>query len=192
MILTDCAPFVAPSTLAAVIQVEAGRNPLAIHVNGLDRQPVPPRSQDEAVATAEHFIALGYSVDLGRMQVNSRNLAMLGVTVAQMLEPHSCDNIRVGADILAGDYGRAVALYGEGQQALRAALSAYNTGSFYRGTSYVARYAGPPVPALQTPSHASAIRIASIPAHTVPVSVPVSPYAADTVQSAAEWKEILP
>ena len=192
MILADCAPFVAPTTLAVVIQVEAERNPLAVHVNGLDHQPAPLLSQDEAIATAEHFIALGYSVDLGRMQVNSRNLAALGVTVAQMLEPHSCDNVRVGADILAGDYGRAVALYGEGQQALRAALSAYNTGSFYRGASYVARYVGPPVPALQRQVHTSANGVVGMLPQTVPVSGPVSPYAADTVQAAAEWKEISP
>jgi type IV secretion system protein VirB1 len=183
----DCAPFVAPATLAAVIHVESGSNPFALHVNGLAVQPAAPRSKGEAVAMAQRFIALGYSVDLGRMQVNSRHLPTLGVTVGQVLEPHACDNIRVGADILAADYSQAAALYGEGQPALRAALSAYNTGSFYRGGTYVARYVGPTVPVLQKPSHDAE----QLPAAPQSDSAPVSPYAADTAQAAAtEWKEV--
>ncbi|HEX9497993.1 MAG TPA: hypothetical protein VF926_06345, partial [Mycobacterium sp.] len=52
---------------------------------------------------------------------------------------------------LMADYAAAVRTRGEGQAALEAALSAYNTGDFHRGfeNGYVARYYGPSgVPAL--------------------------------------------
>ena len=134
---------------------------------------------------AQSYIMHGFSVDLGLMQVNSRHLAALGVTVRQMLEPYSCDNIRVGTKILAADYGRAAVLYGEGQQALRAALSAYNTGSFYRGVNYVARYVGLAAPTLPTAPNAAAGPIKS--SRVVPASAAVNPYRADTVETADEW-----
>ena len=98
---------------------------------------------------AERYIARGYSVDIGLMQVNSRNLAALGVTVEQVLDP--CRNIHAAATILTADYAAAARTRGDGQAALQAALSAYNTGDFYRGfaNGYVARYYGPGgVPAL--------------------------------------------
>ena len=140
---------------------------------------------DEAVATAESYILQGFSVDLGLMQVNSRYLVTLGVTVMQMLEPQSCDNIRIGTRILAADYSRAAARYGDGQQALRAALSAYNTGSFYRGGDYVARYVG------RTPLSLPAVSDVTFgliePPLGVSASAAVDPYKADTVQGHDEW-----
>ena len=76
------------------------------------------------------------------MQVNSRNLQALGIAVFQAFDP--CTNIRAGATILSADYADASRLRGPGQAALQAALSAYNTGDFYRGfeNGYVARYYG--------------------------------------------------
>jgi len=55
-----------------------------------------------------------------------------------------CANLRAGNTILTQAYGRAVGRYGEGQEALKAALSAYNTGKFATGftNGYVARYYG--------------------------------------------------
>jgi type IV secretion system protein VirB1 len=124
---------------------------------------------EEAAKITEQYIARGYSVDLGLMQVNSRNLAALGVTIEQMLDP--CTNIRGGAKILTADYVAAARTRGEGQRALEAALSAYNTGDFYRGfvNGYVAQYYGPrSVPALgvgvpeaRTTVHASHRTVAS-------------------------------
>jgi hypothetical protein len=61
--------------IEAVVQVESRNDPLALHVNRLPVQPPPARDLDDAVRTAEAFIARGYSVDLGLMQVNSRNLS---------------------------------------------------------------------------------------------------------------------
>ena len=182
MIAAECAPYVAPSTLAAVIRVESDGNALALYVNGLEHQPMPPRSRYEAVETAQRFMRSGYSVDLGLMQVNSRHLAAFGVTVEQMLEPYSCANIRVGAAILSADYIRATILYGSGQRALRAALSAYNTGSFYSGSRYIARYVGS---ISKTAPHQPVADTAPLRAAQSRPST--KPYEVDTEQAAAEW-----
>jgi type IV secretion system protein VirB1 len=138
--LLACAANVAPVTLAAVIRVESAGNPLALHVNGLMGPQPDPTTVADAVNLAVRAIHLGYSVDLGLMQVNSRNLAALGYSISQVLDP--CTNIRGGARILTADYAEAMRSRGEGQAALEAALSAYNTGDFDRGFSngYVARY----------------------------------------------------
>jgi type IV secretion system protein VirB1 len=97
------------------------------------------------------------------MQVNSRNLAELGYTIEQVLDD-PCANIRAGAAVLSADYAAAVRTHGEGQAALQAALSAYNTGDFYSGfaNGYVARYYGPAsIPVLTkrvSPNAATAVK----------------------------------
>jgi type IV secretion system protein VirB1 len=101
------------------------------------------------------------------MQVNSRNLAALGTSIAHVLDP--CTNIRSGAAILTADYAQAVRSHGEGQVALRAALSAYNTGDFTRGfgNGYVTKYHAPG----GVPARAGGVR----PAAAIP-----NPYTAET------------
>jgi type IV secretion system protein VirB1 len=170
--LLACAANVAPVTLAAVIRVESTGNPLALHVNGLVGPQPHPTTVVDAVNLAERAIRLGYTVDLGLMQVNSRNLAALGYSIRQILDP--CTNIRGGASILTADYAGATRSRGEGQAALAAALSAYNTGDFDRGFSngYVGKYFGRgEVPALP-----DGLRHAAVP-RTAP---PPNPYTADT------------
>ncbi len=133
-----CAPHIAPPTLAAVIHVESGGNPLALNVNGIGR--FRPASRADAIAIATHFIARGHRVDIGLMQVDSSNLRALGYSVASMLDP--CTNVRAGSSILSADYRIALNAGDHGQQALAAALSAYNTGSLTAGflNGYVQRY----------------------------------------------------
>ena len=94
-LLLACAANVAPVTLEAVISVESGGNPLALNVNGIRVQPPPAMDAPKRLAVAESYIARGFSVDVGLMQVNSRNLAALGMTVEHALDP--CTNIRGGA-----------------------------------------------------------------------------------------------
>lgn len=181
LVLLACAPNVAPITLQAVIQVESGGNPLAINVNGIRVQPPRARDARDAARMVEAYIARGYSVDIGLMQVNSRNLVALGTTVERMLEP--CANIHAAATILTADYAEAARARGEGQAALQAALSAYNTGDFYRGfaNGYVARYYAPNgVPALT-----GGVRAAAAEKHVTPAP-PRNPYTADTTVFARE------
>ena len=178
-VLLACATNVAPVTLEAIVRVESGGDPLAINVNHLAGPQPHPATRAEAVRIAQSYVARGYSVDLGLMQVNSRNLAALGYSIEQILDP--CTNIKGGAAILTADYAEAVRSRGEGQGALQAALSAYNTGSFYRGfaNGYVAKYYGPNgVPAL-----AGGVRQATMTAAAVKraaPSPPPNPYTAET------------
>ncbi|WP_284948022.1 lytic transglycosylase domain-containing protein [Acidisoma cladoniae] len=141
--LMACGSSVDPSTLRAIMRVESGAQVYAINVNGAPYQPSLASTPADATAEAQAWIARGYSVDLGLMQVNSRNLQSLGFTVAQMFDP--CTNIQAGASILTADYLSASAARTNPQDALKAALSAYNTGNFERGfyNGYVAKYYGP-------------------------------------------------
>ena len=160
--LLACAVNVAPVTLEAVIQVESRGNPIALNVNHLRGEQ--PHSADvaRAAALARRYIANGYSVDLGLMQVNSAHLAELGLTVEQALNP--CTNIAAGGRILTAAYVEAIRNHGEGQDALKAALSVYNTGNEIAGqrNGYVARYYGRDVvPALAGGLHAAIITAAA-------------------------------
>jgi type IV secretion system protein VirB1 len=181
--LLACAMNVAPVTLEAIIRVESGGRALALNVNGLRGEQPRPISVDDAASTARHYIAMGLSVDIGLMQVNNRNLAALGYTIEQVLD--SCTNIRAGAAILTANYADAVRSRGEGQTALKAALSAYNTGNFSRGfaNGYVAKYYGPNgVPALaggvqQATAMAAAIKRAVQPPSSNPYTAGTQIYA---------------
>ena len=172
---------VSPITLEAVIRVESGGNPLAFNVNHLAGPQPHPATVAEAATVARSYIAHGYNVDLGLMQVNSRNLVALGYTVEQVLDP--CTNIRAGGTILAADYGRAAQQIGAGQPALLAALSAYNTGDFARGfaNGYVARYVSVPQPI------GPVIKVVSVAPLQRPTPPP-NPYAADTE---VRWNDAL-
>ncbi len=180
--LLACAPNVAPATLQAMARVESGDNPLAIHVNSIRVQPLPAHNAGQAARVAETYIARGYSVDIGLMQVNSHHLGALGVTVAQMLDP--CRNISAAATILTADYAAAARARGDGQSALQAALSAYNTGDFYRGfaNGYVVRYYGPG----GVPAPIGGLPEASANGPAVPSPPPTNPYTAGTTVFARE------
>jgi type IV secretion system protein VirB1 len=176
--LLACAANIAPTTLEAVIEVESRGDPLALNVNGSAAQPRHAADAKEAAALTRRYIAQGYTVDLGLMQVNSRNLAELGYTIEQVLDD-PCANIRAGAAVLTADYAAATRTHGEGQAALQAALSAYNTGDFYRGfaNGYVARYYGAVMPALTKTVSSKSAAAAK---HEVRPSLP-NPYTADTM-----------
>jgi type IV secretion system protein VirB1 len=134
---TQCAANVAPQTVAAIVHTESRGNPLALNVNGA-RQPERATNVTDAVATAKRYIALGYSVDLGLGQINSRNMRKLGLTWDTAFDP--CTNIAALGQILTQNY-RAVADGRHPQSALRLAISLYNTGSTSRGfrNGYVSR-----------------------------------------------------
>ncbi len=136
LLVTLCAPNVAPATLLAIIQAESAGVPHAVHVNG--PWIAEPRDRDQAIRAARWAITAGYSVDLGLMQVNSRHLTHLRLSIEDVLEP--CTNISAGAAILAANY-RAIARGRSAERALLDAVSAYNTGNAHRGyaNGYVRR-----------------------------------------------------
>src|SRR5579871_6212678 len=149
-------PTVAIETGAAVARAESGFDTLAIHDNTASRT-YAPANLAEAIAVAATLRAAGDSFDLGVMQINSANLARLGLTIAGAFDP--CRNMAAGAQILINDYlaGRTGQ---DAQVRLRQALSRYNTGDGAAGfvNGYVARVqvaAGQIVPAIRLQRHAS-------------------------------------
>lgn len=135
-LLATCAPFVAPSTMAAIIRTESSGQPYAI---GLKELRYQPGSKEQAVHWASWLQAHGYNFDAGLMQVNVRNWSKYNLTAETVFDP--CTNLQVGARILAENYRAASLRYGPGTRALTAALSAYNTGNFSAGfrNGYVQR-----------------------------------------------------
>ena len=191
--LLACAPNIAPVTLEAVIRVESGGNPLAINVNGLPVQPAPVATAAAAARTAESYIQLGYSVDLGLMQVNSRNLVALGTTVERVLDP--CTNVRDGTAILTADYAEAASSRGDGQPAPASGAVRLQHRQFLSGVSRTAmlpastRPAGVPALAggLRDTAATAASAMRAAPSSSPP---PPNPYTADTSVFAREANNV--
>ena len=127
----ECVPWVAVGTMAAIVKTESAFQPLAIGINGGAKLVRAAQSKEEAVVTAKWLIAKGYSIDMGLGQINSFNLPKLGLTVEDVFDP--CKNLAAAGIILQGSF-QAAKNKGKGEQeALQAAISAYNTGSHIKG-----------------------------------------------------------
>jgi type IV secretion system protein VirB1 len=127
----ECAPWVAPQTMAAIVKTESQFNPLAININAGARLERQPQSKQEAAVTAKWLIANNYNIDMGLGQVNSVNLAKTKLSVEDAFDP--CKNLAAAATILQWNYASASKRIPNEQEALQAAISAYNTGSFSKG-----------------------------------------------------------
>src|SRR5690606_957176 len=90
-----------------------------------------PRSLEEATAAAQTLIDQGIDFDAGLGQINVRNWAWLKLDATTVFDP--CRNLAAAQTVLADCYARALPTHKDPQQALRAALSCYNTGNFRRG-----------------------------------------------------------
>lgn len=184
-IIAACGAGVAPATTQAIIQAESRGNPLALNVNGLAGAQPRARSIAHAAQLARVYIDAGYSVDIGLMQVNSRNLPRLGLTVETVLEP--CENIRAGTTILREAYRLARQSQPHGDAALKVALSYYNTGNGTRGfrNGYVARYYG--AGSNVRPAASAPTRTASpAPPRLTPYNAPTGVYRRTAVAVAAQ------
>jgi type IV secretion system protein VirB1 len=149
-----CAPQVHPTTLNALIAAESNFQIYAVHVNGTEQQPPRPANRIDASRLVSQLIADGKSVDVGLGQINSKNFDALGLTPATAFDP--CTNISAAGQILTANYERAARRL-PNDEALTAALSAYNTGNATGGirNGYVQRVqqqASYVVPALARPS----------------------------------------
>lgn len=153
-----CAPSVAPETLLAVARAESRLDPLAIGVNGGARPGRAGLDSDGAVASARRRLARGENLDLGLAQINSANMARLGLSLDTVFDP--CRNLAAAARVLREDYRPVREDGSDTQVALRDALSRYNTGDPRRGfrNGYVARVeaaAGLTAAALASPAPTS-------------------------------------
>ncbi len=143
-LIMACAPNVAPATIQEIIRVESEGNPLAVNINtrnGVTLRPtIKITTAAHAATVTKAAMALGHTVDMGYMQVNSANLPKLGYTVEDMFDP--CKNITAGARILQSAYAQMLPKHKNEQAALGAALSIYNTGNSRYGfmNGYVGKY----------------------------------------------------
>lgn len=124
-----CGPSVAPSTLTAIARTESAFQPLSINDNTTATSGVPA-TRDIAIRIAATLIEAGHSVDVGIMQINSRNFSPFGLTLESAFDP--CKSIAAAAAILVGDYAGGDT-HEHQQTALRVAISRYNTGDAQRG-----------------------------------------------------------
>ncbi|MBT1077205.1 lytic transglycosylase domain-containing protein [Geobacter grbiciae] len=130
----QCGPAVEPSTSLAIIKVESGGNPYAIGDN-TERKSYAPRSKEEAVTVASKLLAQGHNIDMGLMQINSIHLRPMKLSLDEVFDP--CRNIKAGSTILADFYRRNDRPGEDKITVLYKALSAYNTGSAWRGPGYI-------------------------------------------------------
>ncbi len=120
----QCAAGVSAEVLESVAAKESHFDPLALHDN--TRKITRTAADAKAAAgLARSWIAAGDSVDIGLMQINAPNLAPLGLTVAEALDP--CLSLAAGAAVLRDAY-RKSASQADQQAALLIMLSRYNTG----------------------------------------------------------------
>lgn len=143
--IVACAPNVHPSTIQAIAKVESQKKPLAVGINTKNGRKLKPTividTAPKAIAVTYAAMKLGHSVDMGYMQVNSRNLPWLGYTVEDMfLDP--CKNIAAGAYVFEDAYKKELAKHKNPQVAMMRALSRYNTGNPIDGftNGYVKKY----------------------------------------------------
>jgi len=121
----QCAPSVDPHTMAAIVRVESGFNPLAIGVVNarLARQP---QNLPEAVATARSLDKQGYRYSVGLAQIERANVTASGLPLETAFDP--CTNLAMGAKILGHCFEGAQRQSNDQQVALRTAVSCYYNG----------------------------------------------------------------
>lgn len=137
----QCAPDVAPDTLARIVKTESGFNPWAIGVVGksLKRQP---QTKDEALAAVKQLVKEKANFSIGLGQINRQYFNPDNAEA--VFSP--CTNLKMSSDLLKDCYARALEGSGDEQQALLKTFSCYYSGNYTRGfvkenngTSYVDR-----------------------------------------------------
>jgi type IV secretion system protein VirB1 len=143
-IIQHCAPAVHPFVMQRIMQIETQHKPNAIGFrilkNNKDyRLPNQPKTFEEAKYTANWLYQNGYRYDLGIAQINSANFRRFGVTPDDMFD--MCKNLNIASKILTEFYISAKQRTGNEQQALRYAISAYNSGKYNSpaGQNYYAK-----------------------------------------------------
>jgi type IV secretion system protein VirB1 len=82
-IASHCAPAVDPQMLVGIALQESGLETMTLHDNVSGKV----LRGSAVIEAATQLIAAGHSVDLGAWQINSRNLSLLGLSIADAFEP---------------------------------------------------------------------------------------------------------
>lgn len=133
ILASTCAPEIHIDTLKAVLKHESSFHQYAIGINRGKRLDQQPQTLNEAVEIVEDLIERKIDFDAGLGQINVRNWEWLGLTPTTVFDP--CTNLKAAQTVLKDCYVRATKRFEQGQTALLAAFSCYNTGNFERGFS---------------------------------------------------------
>ncbi|EKU31451.1 MULTISPECIES: lytic transglycosylase domain-containing protein [Alcaligenes] len=160
LLAATCAPNIHETTLSALVRHESKAQVYAIGINKGKRLDKQPTDYEQAAPIANDLIDRGIDFDAGLGQINVRNWSWLGLTTETVFDP--CTNLKAAQTVLTDCYRRALRQSADEQQALRSALSCYNTGNFERGFSngYVGKVlaqAGVKVPALKAIKHEAVV-----------------------------------
>ncbi|PHJ03285.1 lytic transglycosylase domain-containing protein [Campylobacter fetus] len=140
-IIENCKnPNVSSPIIKQIIQIESNFNEFAINVNKIGS--FTPKTKDEAINLAKKYISNGYSVDIGLMQFNSKNLnskLFLHYSIDDLLDV--CKNIKAGSDLFYLAYESTDPNLDKNER-INKALSVYNTGNQQLGfkNGYVAKF----------------------------------------------------
>jgi len=119
------------SMVHAIIEAESDGRKNAFNVNNWGGKRFEFKSVGDAVVACKVFTQHDYTVDVGLMAINSRNLSRFKLSMAEGFDV--CTNIKYGTRIFHENLSRALKGGYEGAQAKKIALSLYNTGSPIRG-----------------------------------------------------------
>lgn len=125
-----------PNTMKAIIKTESGGNPFALNLNGKKngkriKLAKQPKNIEQAKAWATFLEQNNYNFDVGVAQVNIRNIHKYGYTAAEALD--LCVNLKMASFILKKNYHQALYKSTNQQDAVKMAISAYNTGNYRNG-----------------------------------------------------------
>jgi len=115
----------------SIAEQESSGKPYAFNVNRWEGETIPMISMESSIDLSKRFVDKGYSVDVGLMGINSKNIDRLGQSIETTFDP--CTNIAMGETIYTEFLEKAKVSGFVGHEAIRVALSQYNTGSMTRG-----------------------------------------------------------
>ena len=130
-LILQCALNVAPSTMMAIIKTESRNNPLAIGINKGYRLKYQPKTPEQAKEWVTYLEKNNYNFDVGLAQINIKNIHKYGYKASDAIDP--CLNLKMASDILRKNYKGALASSSNSSDALKKAISAYNTGNYQAG-----------------------------------------------------------
>lgn len=117
--------------IRAIAKQESLGEQTAFYINKWELGQFKNLSLDDAVLVSSKMVAEGYTVDVGLMGINSRNVKRFGVSIREAFDP--CINVNMGEQILFENINQAKSKGHSGEDAIKVALSLYNTGSETRG-----------------------------------------------------------
>lgn len=133
MYVNQCATGVAPVTMQAIIKTESMGNPLALGLNKGFKLQYQPKSDSQAKEWVDYLEKNNYNFDVGLAQINIKNIHKYGYKAVDALDP--CINLKMASDILVKNYADARNKSKSDDEALKKAISAYNTGNYKDGFS---------------------------------------------------------